>query len=264
MQVPIKLPLTLEWRGAPGCPSEDEARSEVEGAAAKLVTEVSRVRAEVVLRRDDVYELSMWMYTPSARHHKVLSARLCSTLLRLITLELRHSQLPEGLVHQAAEPREHTFSTRAGAIVGTGPTPRPAPGVTLGVGSRFAQARIELNFNYFMPHASPHKSAARSDLSAFTVDARGCFAPRVWRLELSVCGGAEAGSVDAKDGGPSGSALWGALFVVPGARLQVHKPVWVWAEVGPWFALRRPHFAPPDRPDLVSVRGAGGLALQFE
>ncbi|HEX6241100.1 MAG TPA: hypothetical protein VFZ61_09420 [Polyangiales bacterium] len=274
----VQAAWTLDWRAPAACPDQAAARQRVESAlGSSWSADVERVRARIE-QVDDGYILDLRIDGADASHDKRLLARQCSTFVELIALELRLAAETRGAAEPPAVPANRQprlgWGLRAGALVASDPTPAPAWGAQLALELHVERVLVTLGANFFAPRTLYYSEAPEvgASLYALTGETRGCYAFAFRRVALPLCLGAELGAIAGEGRGVAEAAserrLWAALFATPGVRVHVVGPWWLFAEVGPWFGLRRPSFGIRNlptlyRPAVVSVRGSLGLALQF-
>jgi hypothetical protein len=142
--------------------------------------------------------------------------------------------------------------------------------VLLGIGVIGRNFRVDLLGRYAAPTtASTADDAIRASAQQWSVGVAGCWSPRfdrVPKLELPLCGGAEAGAMHAKGSGAAlhgrhNRAPWIAASAGPGFAWVLDRRVAVWVSAEAVVLLAGPRFVTDRGTVVIDPRRAGFRAL---
>jgi hypothetical protein len=174
----------------------------------------------------------------------------------------------------APTPAELGWELQLAALIGTGPTPRPALGGALGVGLDWRRLHVELQAEYWGSRRIAYAEAPEVELrfDLFGLNLRGCYVMRWEHVQLPLCLGVEPGllhgSARGVDQTQAAQRLWLALSASTPLRVRLGSRVWLWLELGLGWGLIRPSFGVRNLPALyapprLNVRSGLGIALNF-
>lgn len=261
----------LTWHAPPACPDRVSVQAalartlpaNVDLAALTAVAEVTAVA--------DGYRLELTIETPSAHSARELVAERCDTLVEVVALELSMTSASMPPIAK----RTLAWGVRALGGVGTGPAPEPSPRVALLGTLQRRRLRVELGLAYDTPRTRHYDAqpAVGARISALSGQLRACDALPLAQVELSLCGGGEAGALRGEglgvDSATTATRAWTALLAGAGLRYPRRSWIAVFAGLDGVLALSRPRFGIRNlsvlyRPARVSVRGALGVELHFD
>jgi hypothetical protein len=289
--------LPLDWSAPAGCPDAAEVRGRIgaylgRDAFDEAIDEVV-VRGRVQRDRRGRWRLTIAVDLPGGTVERAVDAARCDELRDAAALiiavaldplrmgrrveppaEPAPQPMPEPAVTPPAvveaaprpRPRRYFADLRIGGAIELGTAPRIAAGPWLAVALVGRRFRVELAGRYLGPRTvrrfADHERAGVRVQSGI-VALRGCFVPRVRRLELPTCAQVEAGAMRGRGVGlaqPQKSQR-AMVAAVIGQELawQLHRHVGLWLAVDAAWALVRPRFAIDD---LGTAYTAGPAALR--
>ncbi|HWB73896.1 MAG TPA: hypothetical protein VG755_03050 [Nannocystaceae bacterium] len=295
----------LQWEAPSACPAADEGRDELARRLGGRLPERGRVSVRITAAAEG-WDARIVVDAAAPRE---LHARDCDALARAaaVVVAVAIDPLPDAAriaaivptapisspARDEPPPRRHTeivtprddapstrpreralyHRLRASAGVAWSPVPQLAGAIQLGYTLRSARrglAQLEVMLLYATPRRIDYDDGVGGRFQAFTATARGCAAPQLGRVTLSVCGGVELGPLI---GGGLGAQttktradLWIALQAASAVAIALHRRLALVVAAELPVSVRRPAFHLGARDDLfrspfVGVRGLLGLAV---
>jgi hypothetical protein len=298
---------TLHWEAPAGCPDADEGRAELARRLGDRLPETGH--ASVAIASDgDGWQASVVVAATAPRRLHARSCEALARAAALVVAvaidplpsaarveviaplvpapspaidepsQPRRDEIVAARDEPVApsRPRKRSFYHRVRASTGVawGPVPRLAAAIQLGYTLRSARrglAQLEVMLQYATPRRidyEPERVGGR--FQSVTATARGCAAPQLGRVTLSVCGGVELGPLVGRGVGAAvnrpKASLWVGLQASSAVAIALSKRLALVVAAELPVSVRRPAFHLGDRDDLfrsprVGVRGLVGLAV---
>jgi hypothetical protein len=160
--------------------------------------------------------------------------------------------------------REVALVSRVAGGVGVGVLPTIDPLVALAFGVAPTGGRVELALAHAFAHAAD-RTGPSGRIGAWLGQLRGCGEPRVARVTVPLCLGAELGGVVARgirvETSRRRSGLMVALVAAPGIVFRPLPRLGLWASAEGFVVVRRPGFALADGTVVHRTARAGARLL---
>jgi hypothetical protein len=277
-------PVELTWNAPAGCPDAQSVRDGIARGLATVAGRVARVQASVTVTAMDAehWRAALELRGPDWTATRMLKGPSCAAVADasalVIVLALAAELQEREVIVEAATPRpveapRSSPTIGLGAVVDTRALPSPAPGVALGAGWRWAQARVDLRVALF--GAQPGRIEGQPDKGAsfwlLTGSLRGCYLVG----GVAAVGPCAMAGLDRLAGhgfGPisSSDGSYVAPFLGGGLALELRMSRWVvpFFSAEAAFPLVRARFSIDHVGEVhqaaaVSFRGAAGVELRF-
>jgi hypothetical protein len=271
--------VALEWTAPAGCPDREQVLAEID----RLIGDASHEPLTVVgtaSPNDGRWTVQLQLTAGASQGSRTLEAETCTLAVQAAALVVALAaqpqtpqEPPQAAPIEPSTPMRVAFLVRPFASLDVGVLPLPGTRFGLAAGVRLDRFRIEAGASHGLSRAIglPDRGTVRVQPLA-SVQARGCWGPRLGRWVLEGCVGGEGTLLRGESAGVSspsvGEALWLGAFLGGGAGLRLWGPVFLRLDAELGVGLQRPSFqvAPQGevfRPEPVFARAALGLELEL-